>query len=731
MGYLKTVLLTSVVSFAGLTFFCTSNNPTSPKPAPGSGSLETADPVVVGTQTIPPSGGTFAITNSSSAINGLTITVPANAFSGSRDFQVSTSEIKSYNFGADFHPVTPVVTIDAGTGYADSAVIITIPAKIPGGGFAMGFIYDAASGSLEGLPIVAEDSASITVATRTFTTPSAQPALGKASSLSTTALSILVSVIDTVVLFSKGTIASGFLPQVDDWEFVNAGSYIADGGMCAGQSMTAMWYYSEKKLKDHLPPLYHAYDKLNNPADKWFMWQDNPRGIRFASSVQNDIVWTGKLRQVFSTIARNPNFQNLSWKAFAYSILLTNQPQYIGLRSDSGGHAIIAYKADMASKLLYVADPNYPGQVRTITYNAAAVKFDPYSSKENANEADESPYWGIGYYAKTSMVDWDKIGARWAQFLNGTIGNDRFPKYTLWVYDGSGYALGDTLITDADTLIVSCISAACATCYAGTNGLQNLSIYDSNGTLLTTTTASGLDTLYLSPGTTVYGFAMSGGTPHATWSFLDFRWITIVNSTLSINPVNMNGTTDSTYLFTASSGSLPAQAVYQWVVTDSLNTVVDSGTKTNVNTFSVHFPKAGTFTVCVNLYDTDTTKIVGRAKTFAIMSNGTSGVDPQLIGTWIPWSLLTQDYMPTTSWQDTVVVTTTKFLEGSVYASPGISSCKLIANNGNIGSDCGSAQYEYDYTVDGDMLYMVLEYTSATQTVTDSTSGVLAFKKKQ
>ncbi len=337
----------------------------------------------------------------------------------------------------------------------------------------------------------------------------------------------------------------------------------------------------------------------------------------------------------------------------------------------------------MASKLLYVADPNYPGQVRTITYDAAAVKFDPYPTKQNANEADDHPYWGIGYYAKTSMVDWDKIGSRWTQFLNGTIGNDRFPKYILWVYDGSGYALGDTLITDADTLIVSCISAACAKCYAGTNYLQNLSIYDSNGTLLTTTNTSGLDTLYLSPGTAVYGFAMSGGTPHAIFGFIDFRWITIVNSTLTINPVNLNGTTDSTYLFTASSTSLPVQAVYQWAVTDSLNTVVDSSTKTNVNTFSVQFPKAGTFTVFVNLYDTDTTKIVGRVKTTATISNGTSGVDPQLIGTWIPWSLLTQSYTQN-SWQDTIVVTTTKFLEGSVYASPGIASCKLIANNGNI-----------------------------------------------
>ncbi len=79
--------------------------------------------------------------------------------------------------------------------------------------------------------------------------------------------------------------------------------------MCAGQSITAMWYYSEKKLKDDLLSLYHAYDKLNNPANKWFMWQDNPRGIRFASSVQNDIMWNSKLYLIFENIEQKPYFR--------------------------------------------------------------------------------------------------------------------------------------------------------------------------------------------------------------------------------------------------------------------------------------------------------------------------------------------------------------------------------------------------------------------------------------
>ena len=179
MHLMKEVVFPLAVFFAGLTLFCTKNSPTGPGSASGSGSLETAASVVVDTETIPSSGGTFAITNSSSAINGFSITVPANAFSGSRDFQVSTSEIKSHTFGADFHPVTPVVTIDAGAGYADSAIIITIPAKIPSSSFAMGFIWTISqrlSGRTAGCD---RRRASITVATRTFTAPSAQPGLAE------------------------------------------------------------------------------------------------------------------------------------------------------------------------------------------------------------------------------------------------------------------------------------------------------------------------------------------------------------------------------------------------------------------------------------------------------------------------------------------------------------------------------------------------------------------------
>ncbi len=78
---------------------------------------------------------------------------------------------------------------------------------------------------------------------------------------------------------------------MDDWEFPNYGSYIAFGGHCAGQSVTAMWYYYEKKSKG-APNLHSNFDHYGSAAPA--TWADNPRGFKFASQIQADMKWDEK-----------------------------------------------------------------------------------------------------------------------------------------------------------------------------------------------------------------------------------------------------------------------------------------------------------------------------------------------------------------------------------------------------------------------------------------------------
>ncbi|MBK8641821.1 MAG: hypothetical protein IPN15_06215 [Saprospiraceae bacterium] len=81
-------------------------------------------------------------------------------------------------------------------------------------------------------------------------------------------------------LFNE-TQESGFRPGIDDWEFPNEGSYIEPEGHCAGQSLTAMWYYHVHKLSLNEHPLYDRFSTLPSP-----IWQDNVKGYRFSSVIQ-------------------------------------------------------------------------------------------------------------------------------------------------------------------------------------------------------------------------------------------------------------------------------------------------------------------------------------------------------------------------------------------------------------------------------------------------------------
>jgi len=53
---------------------------------------------------------------------------------------------------------------------------------------------------------------------------------------------------------------------------------------------------------------------------------------------------------------------DLTYKAFAYSILLTGEPQEAGIFNTTvgGGHDMICYRVE--NNTLYIADPNYPGE---------------------------------------------------------------------------------------------------------------------------------------------------------------------------------------------------------------------------------------------------------------------------------------------------------------------------------------------------------------------------------
>jgi hypothetical protein len=366
---------------------------------------------------IPATGGSIAVTDPASQIPGLKVSVPSGAYGTKTNFKVSTTAIEKHTFGKGFTPITPLITIDNGHGFANQPMTVTIPIKISKDEFAMAFYYDKSNGELEGIPIVSLSENQIIITTSHFSD----------MVVSKTPKSELDNIkIDT-----------GFKPGVDDWQFRNNGSFIAPDGHCAGQSITSMWYYYEKYKKAGERRLYGRFDNNDSGTGTIDFDLDDSWSYRYVSVVQKSIgsgIGTGLFRKFTGTN------DSLTFYAFAYSMLLTSTPQFTGIyRYDqtgkiAGGHALVVYRIE--ENIIYVADPNYPGDAtRSIVYDTKTNKFIPYESGENAEEikkGNSKTYAGIGYWAVSAMIDWDVVGKEYDKMVKGQSGNDVFPKFELY-----------------------------------------------------------------------------------------------------------------------------------------------------------------------------------------------------------------------------------------------------------------------------------------------------------
>lgn len=495
----------------------------------------------VGSSSISPTGGTLVVKNGSS-IDGLTITVPSKGLSTTKQFIVSTAELINKEIGENLNPISPVIKIENGGGYADGIIKIKIPIKLPSGHFPMGYFIDQTTNKLEPIPIIDFDETSITLGTRHFSSST----INQSSSIKNMRTkagesysNMIISSIAESVLNSQTIISSGFTPGVDDWEFVNFGSYISPGGHCAGQSMTAMWYFYEKKLKGG-SPLFHQYDKFNTKTDPTILWQDNPFGYRFASVIQEDFNWTNWVNDMDF----RSKYPSIVWKAFAAGMLVTGEPQNVLIRNSAGngGHAMIVHKINFAEGKLYISDPNYPNNIdpwaktntiRTIDY--ANEAFKPYSTGLSANSLGSISMDQISYFGKTAYIDWEKIGKRWDEVVSkkiGTVSPNNFPEYTLWNNDIKLTEIKDSITVSKDTLKLVALSEQTANWYS--NKLQGkkvigLYIFDENGNQLLKQDGTLKKFILLKSGVNklgIYVYAWRNNDINKEL-YIDFKWITI------------------------------------------------------------------------------------------------------------------------------------------------------------------------------------------------------------
>jgi hypothetical protein len=477
------------------------------------GNVTTGAKVEAASQSVAAAGGVISVSKLGDPLDGFVLNVPAGSFSGNSNFKISSAPITGQTFGSDINPISPLITIDNGGQESNQIVYIRIPAKVPDGYFAMGFIYDTSTRQLEGMPVVAADAGSVTIGTRHF-------------------CDMFLSMISKALL--KSDIDSGFRPGVDDWQFTNRGSYIAPGGHCEGQSLSALWYYSTQPDGKNAR-LYGRYDNNGDKPATPSLWQDDSLGYRFASVVQKNVDSDSGANQFWLNMGgKDWQLVDNKWKLvdvpagmsgemtrdlFAYSMQVTNEPQLVVIWSSAGGgHAMIVYRVTEGN--LYIADPNYPGNLdRRIIY--ANGKFQPYNSGANADEiakGNGKAYENIQYYAKTTVMDWSDIDSYWTELKNKTIGDSKFPGYTL-MYQNDKAAwvpLVDGTKTPFDAIT---IGAAPPTSAYNTN----VFVFK-DGTLLSYDAKGNYD---LAPGNNRLGIEIIGKVGEA-WKYIDFQYLNIV-----------------------------------------------------------------------------------------------------------------------------------------------------------------------------------------------------------
>ncbi|MFN8630599.1 MAG: hypothetical protein U0838_09855 [Chloroflexota bacterium] len=468
-------------------------------------------------QSLGPDGGTISVAKPGDALDGLTITVPAGTYASSVSFTVSEKPLDGTAIAAGYTAASAVVSIDNGGAVATGdPVLVRIPATLPDKAEVIGlYLHD--DGSLDPLPVVAQDAKGATVAASHFS-------------------DLILALVDWSVI--PRTVDSGFRPGRDDWQFTNYGSFVAPGGHCEGQSVTAIWYYDTQRLAG-ASGLSGLLD--NNGADPKTpsLWLDDSDGYRFASAVQAAPIAVPRVYNAFQDLGRS--WDTAAYQLFRAAIALTGHPQLLTMTDAQGGHghAMIAYR--VTPERIYVADPNYPGKLRTIKWDAEAGVLGPYYSGDNAGSIAAGggvAYTRFSYVpARASAAD-SAVAAEWAKLEAGKAGDDVFPSLPLEYVSGVD-ELGDdvwsplpaTLTTDQAELRVRIVGTPAGSRLGGYAGAKRIQ------------QTTGEVAVPLKDGANDVGLSEFGA-KNGSWKYVDFVRVAVTRE-----PIDINGTWLGTLTF--------------------------------------------------------------------------------------------------------------------------------------------------------------------------------------
>jgi uncharacterized protein YfaP (DUF2135 family) len=324
---------------------------------PNTVSFNTGSKVSVASSSVGASGGTIAVTDSSSPLYGLKIVVPETATTEPVQFDVSYSTVSSVSGLEDQASVASKLIAISTSGsdswnlfkVFDKPVEVTFPydanAANNDNAPVRFYWYDGQTGKLDATGFLSEDKTAHTI---TFLSASFSDFVA-----------IKLDLNFSELLGVNYSVDTGFRPSSDGWFIPNYGSYLTPGGMCLGMVSYAKWYFSYMKGGNGIG-LYDKYIE-GTPTE----WRDDNTAIQLAARAHlgTSGIWSALTTQEYNWATSNAREVAISW---LHGMIVTDEPQLIGLkaRSNNGtyldyAHAVMTY--GYSNGMFEIYDPNFPG----------------------------------------------------------------------------------------------------------------------------------------------------------------------------------------------------------------------------------------------------------------------------------------------------------------------------------------------------------------------------------
>ena len=575
--------------------------------------------------TIPASGGTIGFRKPGDPLDGLTLQIPAGAFVHGGHWKIESRPKEAGPKNPNLRAAHPVIVITTDQGLADSGLVLTVPLRVARDSVPVVTGFDLNSGRFEGLPVADWTDTSVTVITRRFGSvlgsgPGASLGESRSFAAGDPRFEVILSILPlepalAVDAYSKGGVNTEYEPTDDAWEFGNYGSYLTPFGQSTGSALSSIYYYVNRKFADGRG-LYGRYAR-------WAYWAGNPLGYRVAALAETDVNWPTTVAAIKKIEGAAISAGKLPDVGHYFSLLgamaLTHRPQVL-LTSAAPGVpgfiALVAYKVTPTAVL--VANPAEPG--KTITIPFVDGKFQPVSI---SHVTGAPPYTAnrFRFAGLSALIEWSKLGDRWAELDAGHVGTAAFPNYTIQ-YRNEDFGTWEDFPGD-DKLSVTWqdvqLRAVCPTCERRLpENLAAIAVFNRAGAKIASDEKTGIVKFRMAGGERQVGVHILGGRAFCTgcqpfFGHLDFRVLDITTSTFYVSPDPAIGLTDKPITLTAKNLGLatPASLRYDWTFTHFSAPQTESVKGDSAVTHI--WPVAGTFEASVSVVDLKVARVVGKA----------------------------------------------------------------------------------------------------------------------